>query len=88
MRHIVVVLHADDVADTATFRDLRWRDVAQPDVTHEALPLKLGEHGERRLDRPFGGSVDRTHDPQIDDLEHVEPEVAQIVVDRALSSSG
>ena len=52
-------------------------------MADEAPPLKLGERGERRLDRPFGGSVDVDHDAQIDDLEHVEPEIAQIVVDRA-----
>ena len=34
VRQIVVVLHADNVADPACFRDLRRRDVAQPDVTH------------------------------------------------------
>ena len=57
-------------------------------MAHQALPLKIGQDGERRLDRTFGGSVDRAHDPQIDDLERVEAEIAQIVVDRASSSSG
>ena len=37
MRQMVVVLHADDVADSAALRDLRGRDVAQPDMTHQAL---------------------------------------------------
>ena len=84
MRHIVQVLHADDLADAPALLDLLRGDVAEPDVAHEALPLKVGEDSERRLDRPFGGSVDRAHDPQIDDIQHVEPEIAQIVVDRAL----
>ena len=80
MRHIVHVLHADDVADPPPLLDLIGGDVAEADVAHEALPLKIGQNRERRLDRPFGGSVDRAHDPQIDDLEHVEPEIAQIVL--------
>jgi len=37
MRHIVLVLHANDLAGPPPFRDLRRRDVTQPDVTHEAL---------------------------------------------------
>ena len=37
MRQIVMVLHADDLADPAPFRDLRRRDIAQPDVAHQAL---------------------------------------------------
>ena len=43
MREIVVVLHADDLADPAPFRDLRGGDVAEPDVTDQPLPLKLGQ---------------------------------------------
>ena len=82
MRQIVVVLHADDLADPASFRDLRRRDVAQPDVTHQALPLQFGEHGERRLDRAFGGSMDAEHAAQVDHVEHIEAEIAQIVVHR------
>jgi hypothetical protein len=49
-----------------------------------ALPLKFGQNGERRLDRPFGRPMDLAHDPEVDDLERVEPEMAQIVVDRTL----
>ena len=59
MRHIVQILHADDVADPPPLFDLIGGDVAQPNVTHEALPLKIGEDRERRLDRPFRGPVDR-----------------------------
>ena len=84
MRHIVQVLHADDFADAPAHFDLLRGDVAEADVTHKALPLKVGQNIERRLDRPFSGSVDRAHDPQIDDFQHVEPEIAQIVLDRAL----
>ena len=50
MREVVLVLHADDLADPASFRDLRGGDVAQPDVTHQTLPLELGQHRERCLE--------------------------------------
>ena len=81
MRQIVVVLHADDLADPAPFRDLRGRHVAEPDMADQALPLQLGEHGERRLDRALGWAMHVEHAAQVDDVEHVEAEVAQIVVD-------
>ncbi len=85
MRQIVLVLHADDLGDPASFRDLRGRDVAQPDMTHQTLPLELGQDGERRLDRPFGGAMRVEHDPKVDHVQHVEPEIAQIVVHRLVS---
>ena len=42
MREVVVVLHADDGSDPSCFRDLRGRDVAQPDMTHQTLLLEFG----------------------------------------------
>ena len=78
-----MVLHADDLGDGAPLRDLRRRDVAEPDMADQALSLQLGERGERRFDRPFGGPVHAEHDAQVDDVEHVEAEVAQVVVNRA-----
>ena len=84
MRHIVQVLHAGDLAEASAFLDLLRGDVAEPDMTHEALPLKAGQNIERRLDRAFRRSVGRAHDPQVDDFQHVEPKVAQIVLDGAL----
>ena len=69
-------------ADPAPFRDLRGSDVAQPDVAHQALPLELGQRRERRLDRPLGRAMHVEHDAQIDHVEHVEAEIAQIVVHR------
>ncbi len=49
MRQIVQVLHADDRRDAAALLDLRRRDVAEPDMTHQPLPLKIGQHGQRRF---------------------------------------
>jgi len=42
MREVVVVLYADDRSDLSGFRDLRGRDVAQPDMTQQTLLLELG----------------------------------------------
>src|SRR6185312_9555013 len=82
MRQIVVVLHADDVAYFAAFGDLRRRHVAQSNVTDQALALKVGEYSELRFDRAFGGAVHVEHAAKVDDIEHVEPEIAQVVVHR------
>ena len=38
-----MILHAGDVADPPAFGDLRGRDVAEPNVSHEALPLQFGK---------------------------------------------
>jgi hypothetical protein len=46
MRQIVVVLYAHDLADAARFRDLRSRDIAHPDMTHEAFVLEFCKSGE------------------------------------------
>ena len=50
-------------------------------MTHQALSLQVGEHGERRLERPFRGVVYVEHGAQIDDVEHIHAEIAEIVVD-------
>ena len=64
------------------------RDVAQAEVADQALALQLGQRGERRLDRSLARPVDSPHDAQVDDVERVEAEVAQVVVHRAASSAG
>ncbi len=43
----------------------------------------MGQGGERRIDRPFGRRMHVEHEAKIDHVEHVEPEVAQIVVHRS-----
>ena len=77
-----MVLHADDLADLSPVRDLRRRDVAKPDMAHQTLPLQFGQCGERRFERAFDRALDVEHAAQVDDVEHVEAEVAQIVVHR------
>ena len=37
-----MVLYADDRSDLSSFRNLRGRDVAKPDMTHQTLLLKFG----------------------------------------------
>ena len=51
---VVAVLHADDVADPPSGRDLGWSHVAQSDVSHESLPLQVREDGESRVDQLAG----------------------------------
>jgi hypothetical protein len=80
MRQIVLVLDADDLGDPPSFRDLPGRDVAQTDMPHQTLPLEFGQGRERRLDRSLGRAMRIEHDPKIDHLQRVEPEIAQIVM--------
>ena len=54
IRDIVLVLHADDLADPPSLGDLRRGHVAQADVSHQSLPLEVGEGSQRRLDRRLG----------------------------------
>ena len=46
VREVEEILHAHDLADAAAFRDLRGRDVAEPDVAHQTLPLQIREHAQ------------------------------------------
>jgi hypothetical protein len=81
MRQIVVILDADDVTDPASFLDLRARDVAQADVTDQSFALKLGQHAERRLDGPFGRPMDVEETAEVDHIQHLQAQVAQVVLD-------
>src|SRR4029077_7486338 len=44
---VVLVLHADDLADPAPCGDLRGRHVAQADMSYASLPLEVSEHHQR-----------------------------------------
>ena len=77
-----MVLHADDRADPPCGRDLRGRDIAQADMPHQPLALQVGQDAERRLKRAFGRVVHVEHAAQVDDLEYLQTQVAQVVVDR------
>ena len=85
---IVEVLYADDICDRAALGDLAARDVAQSDMTHEALMLEFRKGGQRRLDRALRRLIRVEHDAKIDDIEHVELQVAQIVMHGLLQLVG
>ena len=52
---IVLVLHADDLADLASLRDLQGRDVAEAEVADQALLLTFSQDRELRLIEPSAG---------------------------------
>jgi hypothetical protein len=81
LREVVQVLNADNVGDRLRLGQLPRRDGAQTDTLNEALLFQFGERGLGLLK----GLVFRhgeSPEPEIDDLERIEPQVAQIVVDR------
>ena len=49
-------------------------------MTHQAFAVQFGKGSERRFERSFGRAMHVEHAAQVDDVEHVEPEIAQIVV--------
>jgi hypothetical protein len=71
---------ADDVGDTPAFGYLSRRDVAEAEMSNQALALQLGQRRERRLDRTLGRAMHVEHDAQIDDVENIEAEIAQVVM--------
>jgi hypothetical protein len=79
MCQIVEVLDAHDLCDPLTFLQLPGRDIAEADVTNQALTLQLGEHGQGFLDGSFHW---RHHsaDSKIDNVERVDAEIPKIVV--------
>ena len=81
MSKVVVVLHAGDLGHGASLLHLSSRDVAEPDMAHQSLPLQIDERFERRGDRSFRRPVRVEHGPQVNDVESLQSEVAQIVVD-------
>src|SRR6185503_14220481 len=75
---VVLILHADDVCDGTSFLDLLCRHVAEADVTDEPLPLQLCQCGEWRLDRALSGCVNVEHQPEVDDIQDIQPQIAQV----------
>ena len=83
MDEVVVVLHASHLGDAARLHDLGGGDVAQPELADQPLSLELGQRGERLLDRAFARPVNLAHHAQVDDVERLDAEVAEVVVDGA-----
>ncbi len=80
MSEVVLVLHADDVRDGASLGDLLGCHVAEPDVPNEPLTLQVSQHLDLLLDRSLSRPVHPEHDAKVDNLERIEPQVAQVVV--------
>ena len=76
---VVEILHADDLGDRLRLCQLRGSDVAEAEMANQALMLEFGKHGQRRFDGSFGWRRDSS-DAKVDDVERVEPEVAEIVM--------
>jgi hypothetical protein len=56
--------------------DLCRRRIAEPQVPDQPAPLQLGECGELFRDRPLARRVFVAHQAEVDDIEHVDPQVA------------
>src|SRR4029077_14391735 len=73
---VVLILHADDPADSSPSRQLLWRHAAQPNVSDQSLALEVRERGEARFDRVRGPCVDAEHVAKVDDVENIDAKVA------------
>src|SRR5277367_6794037 len=82
VHQVVHVLHTDNRSDLSRLRDLRRRDVAQPDVTNQTLLLELGQNGDRPLNRALGWFTDAKRTAQVDHVEHIQTQIAKIVMNR------
>lgn len=82
MRKVVVsqptwlVLHADDGSDPSGFSDLRGSD----EMTHQTLLPEFGWNCHWCLDRPLSGFMAAKHSARVDYIEHIQPQIAEVVV--------
>src|SRR5229473_267069 len=82
MRQVVLVLHADDLADAPSGHDLFGRHVTQAYVSHKPLTLEVGECREARVDRVRGPLAKAEHVAIIDHVEYVHTQKTEIVMHR------
>jgi hypothetical protein len=52
-------------------------------IWDQSLTLEVRERGETCFDRVCGSSVDAEHVAKVDDVENIDPQVAQVVMHRA-----
>src|ERR1035437_9762791 len=79
VRHVIEVLHTDDLGNGPSLRKLLGRYIAQAKMANQSLAFEFGEHGWRFFD----GSLRWPHDdsyPEIDDIQSVESEIPQVVM--------
>ena len=74
VRHIVEILHANDLCHGLRFGQLLGRNVAQTDVTDQSLTLEFDEFSQRFRDRSFR----RFREPSNSEIHHVESVQAKI----------
>lgn len=82
VRKIVHVLYTHHISDGLRFPELRGRHVAHTELANKPLLLGFGKHGKWCFQRPFCGSVPITHVAIVGDIQHIESEIAQVVVHR------
>jgi hypothetical protein len=81
MGQVIVDLHADNFGDGLRFGQLRGGDTAQPDVADESLALEISASTVTCPAMDPQQAVDDGHSTMVDDVEHIQAQVAEIVVD-------
>ena len=84
MCQVVAVLHADDVADPPSGRDVACGHVAQVEcVARGPVAVVPSSTVSPGFDQLAGTSSVVEHVAKVDDVEHVDAQIAQIVVHRS-----
>ncbi len=81
LRQIVEILDTDNFRDGLRLGQLFSRDGAEADMPNQSLLLEFGKRGKRLL-KGFVLRRGETAKAQIDDMERIEPEIAEVVVNR------
>src|SRR5579862_8543029 len=68
LRHVVEILHANDLRNLLALSQLPGTDVAKAEMTNEPLLLELRQHGQGFFDGFVGWRHDSS-DPEVDDVE-------------------
>src|SRR5580704_18429306 len=77
---IVEILDADDFADPPALDHLSWRHVAKPDISDEALALKIGQRGQGGLKRALRRAIVAEHAAHVHHIKHLNAEISEVVV--------
>src|SRR5271165_5887824 len=79
LRDVVHILDANNLRDCLRLIQLLGTDVAQTEMPNQSLTSELHKHRQRFFDRPLRW---RHHsaNPEIDQVQGVEPEIAEIVM--------
>ncbi len=79
MRHVVFVLHTDNLRNLLALRQLLRGDIAQSEMVNQSLAFELGKHCQRLFDG-FPHLSQRWTDSQVDDVKPLESEISKIIV--------